>query len=50
MTVFNNKTVNKDIKIEKKSCSYFADNHILRLLDGWVNFPFTTSETKVDCS
>ena len=39
------KADNKDIKSKRN----FPDNHvhnILRLLDGRVNFPFTTSETK----
>ena len=41
------------IKIVKKIKSKwnFSDNHvhnILRLFDGWENFPATTSETKLD--
>ena len=40
------KAVNKDIKCKKN-----GENHvhnILRIVDVWVNFPFTTSETKRD--
>ena len=44
MTVFLTiKAVNEDIKSERK----FADNHvqsILRLIDGWANFSFPSSE------
>ena len=48
MTVFLTiKAVNEDIKSERK----FADNRvqsILRLIDGWANFSFPSSEKKGD--
>ena len=40
--------IKKDIKSKRN----FADNkvhNILRLSDGWANFPFTTSERKEVC-
>ena len=41
------KTVTKDIKPKENFEKNYSDN-ILRHFDGWVNFAFTTNETKRD--
>ena len=48
MTISNDhKQLIKTLKVKEN----FADNHvhkILRIFEGWANFPFTTCETKRD--
>ena len=39
---------NNDTKIRSLKMTYNHVYNILRLFGGWENFPFTTSETKLD--
>ena len=45
MTFLTIKALHKDMK-SKRKLSHIHVHNILRLLDGWANFPFTTSKNK----